>query len=435
MLDARRVKRRRSETMKSKLLGALVAGFVVVAGYAAPALASNIVTIDTPDAYSGQHGVRVDVFCHNEVGLLEYFNLIVFDDTRLEYAGVAADRGQLYGTGPYPTHVDGNRIYIHGVATSPSYCIPPDTGTPGSPLYHIVFNVKSGAAAGAAAVVFSSEGPWDGHWNDCSGLQITPTPTYYNGGVNVLGHAAVVTIGNDSTAAGESAAVDVYLHNDLDVFEYFHRIHFDAAVASVDSIVALRGALNYGFYPTHVSGDTIFVHGWAGNGGCFNIDSSVPGAGLYRIFFAVDGGAAPGSTMPVIYLGGDAVWDHWVGCDLVTTDSFDSVDGSVYVTEATGIAVDRPLAKPFLGPVVPNPTAGAGNLRYYLPQLAVVTASVFDAAGRRVRVLESGSRARGWHRLDWDGIDDRGRRVASGVYFVRLKTATEVYSRKVTVVR
>jgi alkaline phosphatase len=43
---------------------------------------------------------------------------------------------------------------------------------------------------------------------------------------------------------------------------------------------------------------------------------------------------------------------------------------------------------------------------------------VHDAAGRRVRVLADVAMRAGPHRLLWDGRDEAGARVASGVYFV-----------------
>lgn len=313
-------------------LASILLGVVFVAGAAGDAYAANKETIQTTSAYIGQNGVRVDVYGHNEVGLLEYFNLIVFDDTKLEFVSIAADRGVLW-YGANPTHVDGDHIYVHGVASAPDYCMPADFGEPGSPLFHIVFNVKTGISAGLAEVIFSSEGTWDGHWNDCAGYQISPYPDYYDGGVNVLGHAGHITIEDESGAAGQQAVIDVYMHNDLDVFEYFNAILFDDAVAQVDSIVAARGYLHYGNYPTHVSGDTVFVHGWAGTGGCFSADHNYPGAALYHIYFTVDDLATPGYIMPLIYLTGDFTWNHWVGCDLETTDSYEATNGSLHVQE------------------------------------------------------------------------------------------------------
>lgn len=64
------------------------------------------------------------------------------------------------------------------------------------------------------------------------------------------------------------------------------------------------------------------------------------------------------------------------------------------------------------------------------------TVAVYDAAGHRVRSLFRGHRARGEHTLAWDGRDDGGRDVTSGVYFVRLEfSGAGAVSRKLVLVR
>ncbi|MBU1699230.1 MAG: hypothetical protein KJ970_03935 [Candidatus Eisenbacteria bacterium] len=51
-----------------------------------------------------------------------------------------------------------------------------------------------------------------------------------------------------------------------------------------------------------------------------------------------------------------------------------------------------------------------------------VTLSIFDVAGRRVRNLYQGGLDAGLHHFSWDGRDDGGRRVGSGIYFYKLTT-------------
>lgn len=400
--------------------------------FAAQGFAENKETIETVQAYIGEQSVRVNIFCHNEEGLLEYFNLIIFDDSKLDFVSIEADRGSLW-YGSYPTHVEGDRICVHGVDMG---CMDPDWDDPGSTLYHIIFNVKPGVEAGFAGLAFSSEGAWDGHWNDCGGYQISPDPEYYDGGVNILGHAGHITIGDDSTNPGEQAIVDVYLHNDLDVFEYFNQILFEQAVADVDSIVPLRGTLHYGNYPTHVAGDTIFVHGWAADDDCFYTDHSYPGGPLYRIHFTLHELAPPGYAMPITYLGGDPVWDHWVGCDLYTTDSFNATDGSVQVLELTGVEdLDIVTEGIRLEQAVPNPASCGSRISYCLGKADHVTVTIYDVSGKKVRTLVNGAVSTGWHKTNWDGTDDRGEEVASGVYFCILRTETATVSRKLVLIK
>lgn len=82
----------------------------------------------------------------------------------------------------------------------------------------------------------------------------------------------------------------------------------------------------------------------------------------------------------------------------------------------------------------PNPARGATGVRYFLPAPSPVALEVFDVAGRRVRRLVPGvEREAGLHAVLWDGRDDSGRTVASGVYYTRLVTGRA--TRSVTIVR
>jgi flagellar hook assembly protein FlgD len=51
-----------------------------------------------------------------------------------------------------------------------------------------------------------------------------------------------------------------------------------------------------------------------------------------------------------------------------------------------------------------------------------VTLVVFDALGREVRTLLTGTVDAGSHKLTWEGQDNAHRPLSSGVYFVRLQT-------------
>jgi hypothetical protein len=71
--------------------------------------------------------------------------------------------------------------------------------------------------------------------------------------------------------------------------------------------------------------------------------------------------------------------------------------------------------------VAPNPFATGTVVRFRLSEPARVTLNVYDVAGRRVRrVLAPRWLGTGGHETVWDGRDDRGRRVPSGVYYLRL---------------
>lgn len=64
-----------------------------------------------------------------------------------------------------------------------------------------------------------------------------------------------------------------------------------------------------------------------------------------------------------------------------------------------------------------------------------VRLAIYNVQGQRVRVLVDGPQANGRHRLSWDGRDERGRAVSTGVYFVRLEARGEATGRKVVLLR
>ncbi len=88
-----------------------------------------------------------------------------------------------------------------------------------------------------------------------------------------------------------------------------------------------------------------------------------------------------------------------------------------------------------VGPAVPNPFNPATNIRFDNPRPGRLTLVVFDLAGRKVRTLLSAERGAGPGTALWNGRDDSGRAVSSGVYYVQASTATERSYVKVTLVR
>jgi flagellar hook assembly protein FlgD len=66
---------------------------------------------------------------------------------------------------------------------------------------------------------------------------------------------------------------------------------------------------------------------------------------------------------------------------------------------------------------------------------ARVLLAVYDVGGRAVRTLVDGTREGGSHVARWDGRDDRGLDVSSGVYFCRIEIGTWSSVRKIVLVR
>ncbi|HER43998.1 MAG TPA: T9SS type A sorting domain-containing protein [Candidatus Eisenbacteria bacterium] len=84
---------------------------------------------------------------------------------------------------------------------------------------------------------------------------------------------------------------------------------------------------------------------------------------------------------------------------------------------------------------VPNPFNPTTVIRFELPAPASVRLVVFDIRGRLVRTLVNGELPAGGKEIAWDGRDDDGRIVASGVYLYRLETPGTTVSRKIVLLR
>lgn len=93
-----------------------------------------------------------------------------------------------------------------------------------------------------------------------------------------------------------------------------------------------------------------------------------------------------------------------------------------------------------LSPAWPNPFNPGTALTVAVPRLrhdrpVRVTVAVYDNLGRRVRTLMEERKAPGRYALRWDGRNADGRQVASGTYFVMMRTSGTVLTRQVTLLR
>ena len=101
------------------------------------------------------------------------------------------------------------------------------------------------------------------------------------------------------------------------------------------------------------------------------------------------------------------------------------------------VDVPDPSVRAFdFGSPWPNPTATGVSLEFHLPSPARVRADVVDIAGRRVSpVLLEGEQPSGSHRLRWNGLDESGRKVAPGIYLIRIRAGDAVKVRRIIAIR
>ena len=88
-----------------------------------------------------------------------------------------------------------------------------------------------------------------------------------------------------------------------------------------------------------------------------------------------------------------------------------------------------------LQPNAPNPFNSETVLSYFLLEPGPARLEVFSMIGQRVAVLRQGPQQAGYHRLRWNGRDDEGRPLASGIYLYRLVTDEGILTRKLVLLR
>ena len=93
----------------------------------------------------------------------------------------------------------------------------------------------------------------------------------------------------------------------------------------------------------------------------------------------------------------------------------------------TEVAGETMLLSPY-----PNPVQNVGTMRFTLRTAGHVDLDLYDVAGHRVRQLASRSFPAGENSLRWDGADDHGRTVPSGIYLLNLRADGVNRSMKVS---
>ncbi len=93
------------------------------------------------------------------------------------------------------------------------------------------------------------------------------------------------------------------------------------------------------------------------------------------------------------------------------------------------------VPRPAITGCYPNPFNPQVQIRFSLPGPQWVSLEIHDVAGRLVRLLAQGEFAEGAHTLEWDGEDNQGRHLPSGVYLANLKTRGANSSQRMTLVR
>jgi hypothetical protein len=111
-----------------------------------------------------------------------------------------------------------------------------------------------------------------------------------------------------------------------------------------------------------------------------------------------------------------------------------TAEDGVYFRSITALGIDDP--EPVFGQNFllysnyPNPFNPRTTIAFNMGQQGKVTLDVYNVLGQKVRSLIAGTRQGGLHSLQWDGRDNSGNALATGVYLLQLKAFGDVQTRK-----
>jgi len=83
----------------------------------------------------------------------------------------------------------------------------------------------------------------------------------------------------------------------------------------------------------------------------------------------------------------------------------------------------------------PNPFNPTTTIQFALPVQSEVKLDVYNLLGQKVRTLKNENMDAGAYEVEWDGTNDGGAKVASGVYFYKLETSDFVDTKKMMMVK
>ncbi len=113
-----------------------------------------------------------------------------------------------------------------------------------------------------------------------------------------------------------------------------------------------------------------------------------------------------------------------------------SIPVNFTVTGITGIDPQNSVPTSFaLQQNYPNPFNPTTTIKYQIPSNSEVSLVVYNVMGQKVRTLFSGHKEPGYYSVAWDGMNDNGRKVATGIYIYRLQAGDYVKSFKMLLVK
>mgnify|MGYP000946331550 CR=1 FL=1 len=190
-----------------------------------------------------------------------------------------------------------------------------------------------------------------------------------------------------------------------------------------------------------------------------NPETGLPGTQLHQVIYPIaniiqgwnfipipENNAVPGGDFYLTVL--ETAGSPRYGLDTSNDGHTFSSMGSVWAPYTAGEAMIRAIvytgssteneevpALQFATSNYPNPFNPETNISYSIPQSGVASVKVYNLKGQQIRTLVNGEVAAGTHTVVWNGTDDNGTAVSSGVYFYRVENAGKVITKQMLLLK
>ncbi|GEM_PF-2138106 len=105
-------------------------------------------------------------------------------------------------------------------------------------------------------------------------------------------------------------------------------------------------------------------------------------------------------------------------------------------TTTTALPKEFDLYQNFPNPFLNNGSRHANTIiRFALPESGEISLTIYNSLGQKVRTIANGRLPAGIYERSWDGRNDAGARVASGIYFYRLQAGERLEQRQLLLIR
>ena len=111
------------------------------------------------------------------------------------------------------------------------------------------------------------------------------------------------------------------------------------------------------------------------------------------------------------------------------------IDGVAVSNNLSQFAYKAPPAVYALSRNYPNPFNPTTTIDYSIPEAGNVELVIFNMAGQKVRTLVSEKQDAAYYKVVWDGRNENGESVASGLYFYRLASGNFNKIEKMTLIK